>query len=133
MSQQAILSNENDDARKWSWNDVVKYVPDTAGCAILVLENVRSNHIASLPHMILQILPLRLKRQIANKQSSAFNIFAVCIALLHLHNLTLIPLTSIMMVILAVLVVATIAVVIESAITIVETTIRMITPKISLL
>ena len=37
------------------------------------------------------------------------------------------------MVILAMLVVATIAVVIESAITIVETTIRMITPKISLI
>lgn len=41
---------------------VAKYVPDTAGCAILVLENVCANHIASLPHMILQILPLSLKR-----------------------------------------------------------------------
>ena len=65
------------------------YVPDTAGCAILVFEDVGSYDITSLPHMVLEILPLGLKSQIAHEEAPPFNIFTVGVALLH-HRLPII-------------------------------------------
>jgi len=68
------------------------YVPDSAGSAILFLEDVRSHNVTPLAHVIFQILPLRLEGQIAHEQPPALHVFAIGIALLN-HDLTLIAQT----------------------------------------
>ena len=58
------------------------YVPNATRSAVLVLENVCSHHVARLPHVVLQILPLRLIGQIADEDPSTLYIFTIRISLL---------------------------------------------------
>lgn len=61
------------------------YVPDTAGGPIFFLKNISADHVSSLSHMVLKILPLCLVRQIAYKETSTLHIFAICVSLFHHH------------------------------------------------
>ena len=57
------------------------YVPDAAGLPILVLEDVCANHIAGLPHVVLQVLPLSFKAEVADEEPSAFHTLAISVSL----------------------------------------------------
>ena len=72
------------------------YVPNATRSAVLVLENVCAHHVACLPHVVLQILPLRLIGQIADEDSSALYIFTIRISLLDNSSIVALSLITMM-------------------------------------
>ena len=80
--RQAVSPTTPSDNKIKKQRQIISYVPDAAGCAILVLENVSAHDVPRLPHMILQVLPLRLESQIADEDAPSLDVIAISVDLL---------------------------------------------------